>query len=116
MNMTELICIVCPRGCHLLVDKQEGYTVTGHGCPRGEAYGRAELSNPTRVLTSTISIRGARYRRCPVKTAAPIPKGLMFEALQLLKQAAIDSPVSMGQIIVENLCGTGVPLVATRDL
>ncbi|MDR2028008.1 MAG: DUF1667 domain-containing protein [Treponema sp.] len=114
--MTELICIVCPRGCHLLVDEQQGYTVTGHGCSRGEAYGRAELSNPTRVLTSTVAIRGARYRRCPVKTAAPIPKGLMFQVLERLKQVELDSPVSIGQVIVENVCDTGIPVVATRNL
>lgn len=112
--MTELICIVCPRGCHLSVDEQ--YTVTGHGCSRGEAYARTELSRPTRVLTSTVSIRKARYRRCPVKTAAPIPKGLMFEALELLKQVELKSPVSVGQVIVENICGTGVPIVVTRNL
>jgi CxxC motif-containing protein len=113
--MTELICIVCPRGCHLLVDEQQG-TITGHGCSRGEAYGREELKNPTRVLTSTVSIRGARYRRCPVKTAAPIPKGLLFKVLELIKQVELKSPVSIGQVILENVCGTGVPVVAARNL
>jgi CxxC motif-containing protein len=114
--MTELICIVCPRGCHLFVDEERGYAVTGHGCSRGEAYGRAELSHPVRVLTSTVSIRGARYRRCPVKTADPIPKELIFEALGLLKQVELKAPVSIGQTVVDNVCGTGIPIITTRDL
>jgi CxxC motif-containing protein len=71
--MTELICIVCPRGCHLNVDEAHGYAVSGEGCKRGIEYGKAELRNPVRVLSSTVPIIGAMYRSCPVKTSAPIP-------------------------------------------
>ena len=31
--MNKLICIVCPRGCHLEVD--ENFNVTGNFCQRG---------------------------------------------------------------------------------
>ena len=75
--MKELICIVCPKGCHLKVDENDNYRVEGHGCVRGEAYGKKELTDPTRVITSTVKVTGALYARCPVKTAAPIPKGLI---------------------------------------
>ena len=57
--MTELICIGCPRGCHLKVDEQNGYAVSGNSCPVGAEYGKNELTNPTRVLTSTVRITGA---------------------------------------------------------
>lgn len=114
--MTELICIVCPRGCRLSVDGENDYKVTGHTCSRGEEYGRAELENPTRVITSTVRIRGAAHRRCPVKTAAAIPKRLIFDAMRLLDDIELVSPVREGQIVVENVCGTSIPFVTTRDL
>ena len=70
--MTELICIVCPKGCHLKVDEENGYKVTGNGCPRGAAYGEKELVNPTRVITSTVKAEAKTARRVPVKTAGDI--------------------------------------------
>ena len=76
--MKELICIVCPKGCRLRVDENDGYKVTGNTCPRGEEYGKMELTNPTRTITSTVAVRGAAHPRCPVKTTKPIPKGLIF--------------------------------------
>ena len=66
--MKELVCIVCPKGCRLHVDDENGYTVTGNSCPRGAEYGKNEIQNPTRVLTSTVRLSGGAYRRCPVKT------------------------------------------------
>ena len=72
--MKELICIVCPKGCHLKVDETNDYKVTGNGCPRGEEYGKIELTHPTRVVTSTVQCSGGAHPRCPVKTSAPIPK------------------------------------------
>ena len=61
--MTELICIVCPQGCHLKVDEENGYEVKGNSCPRGAEYGKKELVNPTRVITTTVAIEGGIYRR-----------------------------------------------------
>ena len=75
--MTDLICIVCPKGCHLHVDEENGYAVTGNSCPRGADYGKKELVNPTRVITSTVKITGGIHNRLPVKTAecsaGPVP-------------------------------------------
>ena len=81
--MKELICIVCPKGCHLKVDEENGYAVTGNGCPRGAEYGKAELVNPTRVVTSTVRCIGGGHPRCPVKTDRAIPRELLFEAMHL---------------------------------
>lgn len=114
--MTELICIVCPRGCHLKVDEQNGFRVTGNACPRGAEYGRTELTNPTRVVTSTVRITGAAHPRCPVKTSAPIPKNLVFEAMKTLDGICLRAPVTAGQTVVADVCGTGVDFIATRDL
>ena len=78
--MKELICITCPKGCHLKVD-EETFAVTGNGCPRGAVYGANELRNPVRVVTSTVIVEGPA-RRLPVKTDRAIPKGKMFEVME----------------------------------
>ena len=79
--MKELICIVCPKGCHLKVDEEKDFAVTGNGCPRGAEYGKIELTHPTRVVTSTVRCVGGAHPRCPVKTDGAIPKGLIREAM-----------------------------------
>lgn len=112
--MTELICIACPKGCRLRVD--DALNVTGNTCPRGEAYGRDEVQNPVRVITSTVRIDGGAHRRCPVKTAGEIPKGLIFEAMGMLDGICLKSPVKAGQVVVDNICKTGVSFVTTRDM
>lgn len=114
--MKELICIVCPKGCHLHVDEEKDYAVTGNGCPRGAEYGKMELTHPTRVVTSTVRCRQAAHPRCPVKTDRAIPKKLMFRAMAALDQVELTAPVQVGQVVVENVCGTGANFVAARDL
>lgn len=114
--MKELICIVCPKGCHLKVDEEKDYSVTGNGCPRGAEYGRIELTNPTRVLTSTVRCIGGPHPRCSVKTDRPIPKGLIFDCMRVLDSITLTAPVKIGQVVVENVCGTGANFVATRDM
>lgn len=114
--MKDLICIVCPQGCRLRVDESKDYAVTGNRCPRGMAYGRTELENPVRTITSTVAVRGAMYPRCPVKTSAPIPKALIFEVMRTLDGLVLDAPVHLGQVVVRDVCGTGVDFVATREL
>ena len=114
--MKELICIVCPKGCHLHVDEEHGYAVTGNGCPRGAEYGKIELTHPTRVVTSTVRCAGGRYPRCPVKTDRPVPKEMILPVMRALDGAQLTAPVRTGQVVLENVCGTGANVVATRNL
>jgi len=113
--MTKLICIVCPKGCHLEVDETT-YAVTGEACERGKAYGQDELRNPLRMITSTVKIIGAHHRRCPVKTAMPIPKPLIFDAIRLLDGVELAAPIKIGHIVIPDICGTGIPFITTRSL
>ena len=77
----ELICIVCPKGCHLTAEQTaEGWQITGFGCPRGQQYGVAEMTNPTRVVTSTVRITGGIHPRLPVKTDGALPRSLVRDA------------------------------------
>ena len=71
--MTEVICTMCPNGCHLQVDEENGYAVTGNKCPRGAVYGKSELTNPVRIVTTTVRIEGAAHPSLPVKTAGDVP-------------------------------------------
>jgi len=79
-------------------------------------YAQEEVLNPLRTLTSTVWVKGAALRRCPVKSRSPIPKELVFEAMQQLDSVVLVAPVEEGQVVVENICGTGIPFVATRSI
>ena len=114
--MKELICIVCPKGCHLHVDEEHDYAVTGNGCPRGAEYGKIELTHPTRVVTSTVRCVGGRYPRCPVKTDRAVLKELILSVMRALNGVELAAPVRTGQVVLENVCDTGANVVATRNL
>jgi CxxC motif-containing protein len=114
--MKDLICIVCPKGCHLQVDEENDYAVTGNSCPRGADYGKAELTHPTRTVTSTVRCTGSIHPRCPVKTDRPIPKEQVFQVMEALNALTVAAPVQVGQVLLEHICGTDANLVATRDL
>lgn len=115
MRGKEIICIVCPKGCRLSIDERT-LKVTGNDCPRGESYGKIELTNPTRVITSTVRITGALHRRCPVKTSGAIPKGLIKEAMRLLDEVLLSAPVAAGQPVLKNILDTGLDFVTTRSM
>lgn len=114
--MKQFICTVCPRGCHLSVDEENDYKVTGNTCPRGAVYGRSEAIEPMRTLTSTVRLQGAAITRCPVRTSAAIPKRLMLPAMEEINRVCVHSPVRRGDILIQNLMNTGVDLIATRDI
>lgn len=113
----KMICINCPKGCELDVERTGSgeVVVSGHACPRGEAYGRAELENPTRMVTGLVRVAGMR-KPLPVKTAKPIPKGKISEVLFAMHQATVQLPVGIGDVIVQDVASTGVDLVATANM
>lgn len=114
--MKELVCIVCPRGCRLKVDEENGYSVSGNSCPRGEAYGRQEITAPVRTVTSTVRISGGLNPMCPVKTNRPVPKSKMLDVMREIAKVRIQSPVKCGDIIIKDVCSTGSDIVATKEM
>lgn len=114
--MKEIICINCPKGCHLKVDENNGYAVTGQGCERGVEYGKKELTAPTRTITSTVKIKGAAYPRCPIRTVAPIPKGKINDIMRELDKVELQAPVNIGDIAISDVLGTGVDIIVTRKM
>jgi CxxC motif-containing protein len=114
--MTELICITCPRGCRLKVDEDNDYAVSGNACPRGEVYGKNEVTNPVRVVTSTVRTDSVEDPRCPVKTNGAIPKGKMFEAMEMLDSITLKTPIKTGQVVIPNLFNTGIDFITTKNI
>lgn len=113
--MKNFICIVCPKGCHLEVDENT-LEVHGNSCPRGEEYGRNELQNPVRVVTSTVRLKSGTDSRLPVKTDRPIPKHLMLQSVRLLDEVLVKAPVKTGDIVLKNILGTGADFVSTKSV
>jgi CxxC motif-containing protein len=97
-----LICVVCPLGCKLTVERDgtDGYRVSGSRCKRGREYAIEEFTNPTRMLTSTVKMRDSRYRRLPVHSSVPLPKEKIFEAMKIINSAAVRPPVRTGDVII----------------
>ena len=114
---TVLVCTVCPRGCRLVADTSGGgFAVMGNGCSRGIDYARAEVTCPTRVVTSTVRCRGGAHPRCPVKTDRPVPKSMIPQVMAALDGICAAAPVHVGQVLLADVCGTGAAIVATREL
>lgn len=112
----EMTCICCPLGCSLEVTQENGQvTVTGNTCPRGAQYGEKELTNPTRTVTSTVRIMGVQNAVVSVKTASDIPKAKIMACMEALKGVEAEAPVHIGDVVLENVAGTGVDMVATRN-
>lgn len=118
MEKRELICIGCPMGCPVIVelDGSEVTGITGHTCKRGEVYARKEVTNPTRIVTSTVKVEGGTVDMLPVKTKEDIPKDKIFECVKALKGVTVKAPVCIGDVIVANVAETGVDVVAARNV
>lgn len=118
MEEKKLICINCPMGCMLTVAVEEDtiLSVKGNTCKRGELYARKELTDPTRIVTSTVRVLGGSRNMVSVKTKEDIPKGKVLECVKVLKNVTAHAPVKIGDVIVEDAAGTGVDIVATKNV
>lgn len=114
----ELTCINCPLGCALTVFMEQGNVikVEGNTCPKGKTYGEKEVTNPTRIVTSSVKVSGGRLPVVSVKTASDIPKGKINACAEALKHIEVKAPVTIGDIILRDVCHTGVDIIATRNV
>ena len=97
------------------IEGDNSVTVTGNRCPRGAAYGEKEVTNPTRIVTSTVRVEGYPDTVVSVKTASDIPKGRIDDCMKALADVTVAAPIHVGDVIVENVADTGVNIVATRS-
>lgn len=114
----ELTCIGCPLGCNVTVDMEDGEIrgIAGNTCPRGADYARKELTDPRRIVTSLVRVKGGELAVVPVKTVSDIPKGKIMDCIRELKAVLLEAPVAMGDVVARNVCGSGVDVVATANV
>ncbi|MBR4200435.1 MAG: DUF1667 domain-containing protein [Oscillospiraceae bacterium] len=118
MMEKELICVNCPMSCRLTVQIEENkvVSVSGNSCPRGKAYAETECIRPERILTTTVRITGGIHRVLPVISESEIPLDRIMDAMELIRSAQVKAPVQVGDVIMENILGTGVNIVAARSM
>ena len=117
MEVRELTCIGCPLGCSLTV-KMDGETieVKGNTCRRGEDYAKKEVTNPIRIVTSSVHVTGGNLEMVSVKTQRDIPKDKIFAVMEEIRKVTAQAPVAIGDVLIDNCAGTGVSVVATKNV
>ena len=118
MEHKDLTCICCPLGCQITVELENGevISVIGNTCKRGDDYARKEVTSPTRIVTSTVKVTGGKSSMVSVKTKSDIPKEKIFECVKALKEVEVQAPIAIGDVVLSNVAGTGVDIVATKDV
>ena len=117
-EVIKLICISCPQGCALEVT-MEGKTITkvdGAACKRGEKYAEQEITDPRRMIASTVRVKNGFHPLIPVYTKMPIPKDMIKEVLKELREIELTAPVANGSIVIENILGTGIDVITSREM
>lgn len=111
----EIICTICPLGCHITVTGEgDGIeTIEGFTCKRGEEYGRQEFAHPVRILTSTVKLTGGVQPLLPVRSERPVPRELLFSCMDVIRETEVRVPVRRYDVVVENICGCGINIVAS---
>lgn len=112
----QMICISCPLGCHLSVDDSDknDIKVSGNTCPRGKVYAINEVTEPKRMVTSSVRVENSDLALVSVKTSQPIPKDKIFDCLEVIRSITAQAPVREGDALYKNVCGSGADIVATR--
>lgn len=114
----NLVCIVCPMGCNMEVGFEDNgqLSVKGNSCKRGAVYAQAEFTNPVRTLTTTVKVENGKNPVVPVKSQKPLPKDLLFDCMKRINKVRIKAPVAIGEVVVENILGTGINIVAAANM
>ncbi len=114
----EIICTVCPTGCTIHVEGENG-TITkieGFSCPRGKLYAENEFISPVRILTSTAKVKNAKSLLVAVRSRTPVPKDKLFDCMDEIRKLDLTAPVKRGDVLIKDVCGTGVDIIATGEV
>lgn len=115
--MHELVCIVCPKGCTMRIEQENGaYTVSGNTCKRGAQFAISEMTEPKRTICTTVRTAFLQAPVLPVRVSAEIPKDKIFEVMHEINSVIVEKPVSRGDIILKNVLNLGADIIATSDL
>ena len=115
--LKNITCIECPKGCKLSIEIENGkiIKVSGNQCAKGDKYGRTEVENPVRILTSAVLSKGLPLRMVPVRTDKPIPKDRLVEAMEEIKRIRLADNVKVGEVIQKDFIIPGTNLISTRN-
>ena len=118
METKVMKCIMCPMGCEMTVTMENGkfISVTGNTCPRGARYAETEVTDPRRMLTTTVRVEGGLLPLLPVVSADVLPKGKIADCVAYLRNVIVQAPVKAGDVIIPDILGLGVDIVASRDM
>lgn len=118
MPKKEYTCIACPKGCkiELEYEGEEIKDISGYSCVKGKEYVKDEFHDPRRILTTTVKINQAKYPRLPVRTETGVPKDELDCCLEELKKIQLEAPVKIGEVVIGDVCGTGISVTASRSL
>lgn len=118
INEKEIVCVICPNSCRLNVwrDQEGDLHITGNKCSRGLDYGESEYTNPVRMLITTMRVEGGILPVIPIRSEKPIPKELLLKAVRIVNEQYCTAPIKMEQVLMKNILGTGVNVIASRDL
>lgn len=111
----DIICTICPTGCviHVTGDEKSIASIEGFSCKRGEAYGKSEFLAPVRTLTSTVKVEGSTYPLVACRSNGPLPKDKVLDCMKEIHALTVTAPVTRGQVLIPNILGTGIDIVAT---
>jgi len=112
--MKEFTCIVCPRGCKVIVD--DNNSITGNFCPRGKDYVISEMSNPVRIITTTVRVNNREDTLVSVKTSSPVPKGMIFNVMEEINKLSVNAPCKIGEIVKKNILDLDVDILITKNI
>ncbi len=115
----EFTCIICPNGCDISVELDENgviRSIEGHTCKKGEDYVRQELTHPVRTIATSVLVKGGELPLASVRLDAPIPKEMIFDAMDEIRNVTLEAPAEAGAKVIENLMGTGANVVVTRHV
>lgn len=115
---SKIICTVCPNGCEINVIElnTEIYNIKGYKCERGREYAEQEITNPARIITTTIKIKNGRIKRLPVRSKTAVPKNKIFQVMEKIRSIEIEAPVEEGDIIIENVLDEEISIIASKSI
>ena len=113
----NLVCITCPRGCALTVENVNGeWVVSGNSCKKGKEFAINEMTNPMRTICSTVKTAFPEAPVLPCRVSADIPKNKIFDVMAEINKVEVKSPIKRGDVIIKDVLGLGVDVIATSDL
>lgn len=115
--MNQMICIECPVGCSLSAEKAgDQWIIKGNRCAKGELFAINEITDPRRSVCSTVRTVFKQAPRLPVRTGGQVPLNTIFQVMEQINSISLTRPVHIGEVIIENVCNTGINIIAASDL